>query len=1023
MKFFKLILLVLLLKLIHAKRGRPSTRHVKVPKTNARNIKGCANQDMNSHIGKIVENMGHITAFFSLIEPFGTSAGALNVLFGVAGQFLPNTEAECAEAKMKDWVTNNFVSKKEFKEELKNLETNMLFNVNQMFNEMHSIVTGTQETDLKDYEEAFQGQIKNPNQGLGQKAIANHIALLETIIQNSRVHCINLAAQVKPYLQKNTAQEKWNQINMLYMLHDAIGRGNGYITKLGAMLALLHAYNNDENLDFTIGDDLLAQLQDALQDMYSWEKLILLLEAEFNLHRQNIFKHKSLLKHYKDANDMEDLVFTEGKSSRVYKTYKGEYQDGSYIWTGLDLGTTDSDPKITKSKHGGRMLYAQDFQCTYRYAIDVDYQCAYKDQSLIPTNKIKQYYNHEGAKRSNVVILNHKCVDFADKKYYYRNCMIDRRTRRCPTCCMNQWAQKISNTHIVEKECKNSLGPVTQMMEHSRYLTDEALWKLSMETFAITDIEEPSSSLLLEDYTTPFTYSSFEAIKDNKFVWVHDLTRSMFCTSCKNFGMDRIEGHRCSECVYGDLHDDRNLANAVHNLGDLNYKKNSNPAVVNDFVAAYIENCNRNKNSDRLAICSKLNTVKNAARWYGSNCGCYDPNESLATNVKKKYCSCSSWWGSSANNRCAQCCHKTNPGLDSVITRQKAAEVCAKFINSQAANSVLSTTDLFVPVHKNAWCSDNEISNFSGISLAACKTKAMKANTARFMLYLTKKPKDSRASKCVLFESCDALKTEATEATIYEIQVVGGTDQLDETCNEALTGDGSDYRGCRTTTRSGATCQNWMEQSPRTHSRTPANYPGKGLGNHNYCRNPDGESTIWCYTTGSKRWELCDPIMTRQEVAQVMQMLANLNYYQDSNTAGQQSRRQLTEDDEMENILDLFTIHPHANNPDEKSTQNRIINHDTGEVMEKESQVQVEEVEGETIMREATFEEEEQGKEMDVGFISNELDFGFDNDNHYSHWLMAIFIILGILIVSYKAYYSQMKNNGERAHLLLEEEI
>lgn len=29
----------------------------------------------------------------------------------------------------------------------------------------------------------------------------------------------------------------------------------------------------------------------------------------------------------------------------------------------------------------------------------------------------------------------------------------------------------------------------------------------------------------------------------------------------------------------------------------------------------------------------------------------------------------------------------------------------------------------------------------------------------------------------------------------------------------------------------------------------------------NFCRNPDGEDTIWCYTTDpDTRWELCDPI-------------------------------------------------------------------------------------------------------------------------------------------------------------------
>ena len=34
-----------------------------------------------------------------------------------------------------------------------------------------------------------------------------------------------------------------------------------------------------------------------------------------------------------------------------------------------------------------------------------------------------------------------------------------------------------------------------------------------------------------------------------------------------------------------------------------------------------------------------------------------------------------------------------------------------------------------------------------------------------------------------------------------------------------------------------------------------------GSAGNNYCRNPDGEPTIWCYTTDSrKRWEFCDPL-------------------------------------------------------------------------------------------------------------------------------------------------------------------
>ncbi|XP_002741868.2 apolipoprotein(a)-like [Saccoglossus kowalevskii] len=69
----------------------------------------------------------------------------------------------------------------------------------------------------------------------------------------------------------------------------------------------------------------------------------------------------------------------------------------------------------------------------------------------------------------------------------------------------------------------------------------------------------------------------------------------------------------------------------------------------------------------------------------------------------------------------------------------------------------------------------------------------------------------------------------------------------------------SDYRGTVNTTIHGKTCQKWSDQTPHSHTRTPANFPGAGLGNHNYCRNPDGEIQTWCYTTEpGTRWELCD---------------------------------------------------------------------------------------------------------------------------------------------------------------------
>jgi len=77
----------------------------------------------------------------------------------------------------------------------------------------------------------------------------------------------------------------------------------------------------------------------------------------------------------------------------------------------------------------------------------------------------------------------------------------------------------------------------------------------------------------------------------------------------------------------------------------------------------------------------------------------------------------------------------------------------------------------------------------------------------------------------------------------------------------------ADYRGTISTAPNPAggtyTCQLWDRQFPHKHSRTSANFPGKGLeGGHNYCRNPDNEpGGAWCYTTDpSKRWAYCTDV-------------------------------------------------------------------------------------------------------------------------------------------------------------------
>ena len=105
-----------------------------------------------------------------------------------------------------------------------------------------------------------------------------------------------------------------------------------------------------------------------------------------------------------------------------------------------------------------------------------------------------------------------------------------------------------------------------------------------------------------------------------------------------------------------------------------------------------------------------------------------------------------------------------------------------------------------------------------------------------------------------IFEKTDELNSDALSSSFKKdyIDLFGNNET-------AVKSDKSDYRGFQNKSVSGKTCQNWTSQSPHKHDRTASNYPNKGIGNHNYCRNPDSCSDIWCYTTDpDKRWEVCN---------------------------------------------------------------------------------------------------------------------------------------------------------------------
>ena len=75
---------------------------------------------------------------------------------------------------------------------------------------------------------------------------------------------------------------------------------------------------------------------------------------------------------------------------------------------------------------------------------------------------------------------------------------------------------------------------------------------------------------------------------------------------------------------------------------------------------------------------------------------------------------------------------------------------------------------------------------------------------------------------------------------------------------------GRNYRGYLDYTAQGITCQYWTSQYPHRHKTITGNrnidVVRNGLGDHNYCRNPNAKKAKpWCFTAlDGTKWQYCD---------------------------------------------------------------------------------------------------------------------------------------------------------------------
>uniref|UniRef100_A0A2C9JRC5 Serine protease 12 n=1 Tax=Biomphalaria glabrata TaxID=6526 RepID=A0A2C9JRC5_BIOGL len=209
---------------------------------------------------------------------------------------------------------------------------------------------------------------------------------------------------------------------------------------------------------------------------------------------------------------------------------------------------------------------------------------------------------------------------------------------------------------------------------------------------------------------------------------------------------------------------------------------------------------------------------------------------------------------------------------------QTAENFCAEknaslvSIQSQSENHFLSNTlkNLMPEIHqwytsgrkfKNIWKWSKLVQLTNQKSVRSRNVRSVVTDTFWFPGWPSvnntlSEPKDDVKANCLTlsdeFET-PIKKTEVVDYFFWKADVCQKASGINFICQtevetkpteDCYTGTGSDYRGFATRTEHGSQCLNWAD-SYKANDNT---HPGKGLGDHNYCRNPDNDTKPWCWT-------------------------------------------------------------------------------------------------------------------------------------------------------------------------------